>query len=437
MPTPSPVVEVVPTATPVPTPTPRPTATAVPTPTPTPTLVPLASVSADPCPQVESPGIDTGAELPAALVNLIEQALDDPLFNDLDVSFSASIDGYQGRLERNPELELLPASNQKIVSAFGVAELLDLNDRFVTRVEQHGIDVHLVASGDPTLTQAALRDMARSVASAGLIEVRTLYVVERYTTGISAPGWRGWHVPTYIGPLSGFMVDDNWYRIDDAYVADPALFNTELFAEMLDELDVKVGAVAEWDPDTQRPDDGIELASITSATFADIATRMLLWSDNQNAEQLVNEIGYRFGRGTISDGTARIAETLATWCLDLTGANGDGSGLSRSNLRSAGEFHRLLQHARTEPWFEWFRNSLPIAGQTGTLSRRFVASPAEGLVIAKTGSIFGGRSLSGYGTTVGNRPFVFSIIVNGATAKTAKVLPAVDALVTRLVEHPD
>jgi D-alanyl-D-alanine carboxypeptidase/D-alanyl-D-alanine-endopeptidase (penicillin-binding protein 4) len=55
-----------------------------------------------------------------------------------------------------------------------------------------------------------------------------------------------------------------------------------------------------------------------------------------------------------------------------------------------------------------------------------------GRVHAKTGTVRGGRALSGYATTVGGRAVVFSIIGNGDDTKlTTKVMDElVEAIVT-------
>ena len=74
--------------------------------------------------------------------------------------------------------------------------------------------------------------------------------------------------------------------------------------------------------------------------------------------------------------------------------------------------------------------SLPVGGRTGTLAGRFVGTPAEGNVRAKTGYILEGRSLSGVLTTAGGRDVVFSILVNGAGA--AASVDAIDELVVAL-----
>ena len=109
----------------------------------------------------------------------------------------------------------------------------------------------------------------------------------------------------------------------------------------------------------------------------------------------------------------------------------DGSGLSREDRRSAREWRSLLQAVQAQPWAERLVGSLPLAARNGTLARRFGRTAAEANVRAKTGWIDEARSLSGYLTTAGGRPVVFSVIVNGTTP-TSPALNALDTLVAAI-----
>jgi D-alanyl-D-alanine carboxypeptidase/D-alanyl-D-alanine-endopeptidase (penicillin-binding protein 4) len=121
-------------------------------------------------------------------------------------------------------------------------------------------------------------------------------------------------------------------------------------------------------------------------------------------------------------------------CLDLDGTSSDGSGLSRANFRSARELRRILQAAAATDRWPALDAALPVAGETGTLARRFRGTPAAGNVHAKTGSIIGGRALTGHLRTAGGRRAYFSIVVNGEASGDA--LAAMDALVVTLAADP-
>jgi serine-type D-Ala-D-Ala carboxypeptidase/endopeptidase (penicillin-binding protein 4) len=61
---------------------------------------------------------------------------------------------------------------------------------------------------------------------------------------------------------------------------------------------------------------------------------------------------------------------------------------------------------------EVYRNSLPIAGEDGTLRSRMKGTAAEGNVRAKTGTLRWAAALSGYVTSAGGEHLAFSIMLN-------------------------
>jgi len=111
----------------------------------------------------------------------------------------------------------------------------------------------------------------------------------------------------------------------------------------------------------------------------------------------------------------------------------DGSGLSRRDLVTPAAVVQLLTYAARQPWGAEYEGTLPIAGVDGSLSERFLNSPAAGLVHAKTGTLSHVNALSGYGQTLRGRRFVFSIFCNNHNLPSAKVLAAIDAIVQALV----
>jgi D-alanyl-D-alanine carboxypeptidase/D-alanyl-D-alanine-endopeptidase (penicillin-binding protein 4) len=224
------------------------------------------------------------------------------------------------------------------------------------------------------------------------------------------------------------MVEHNWHRDDPAFVADPALGNGELFREVLAGAGIAVAGAARSGTD---PSGSIELARLRSPTVAELVTTMLLESDNEVAELLTREAGVAVAHeGSTEAGTAALAAGLAGLCLELGPGWADGSGMSRTDLRSARELRTLLHAAPSAPGWPVVQAGLPLGGRTGTLAGRFVGTPAEANVRAKTGYILDGRSLSGMLTTAGGRQVVFSMLVNGPGA--AASVDAIDELIVAL-----
>ena len=112
----------------------------------------------------------------------------------------------------------------------------------------------------------------------------------------------------------------------------------------------------------------------------------------------------------------------------------DGSGLSRHNLISPEAFVQTLRIMANSPWANIYRNSLAVGGVSGTLSRRFRNSFAEGNVQAKTGTMSGISGLSGYVEPIDFEPLVFSIIVNQSDLETKDLRTAIDKIVLLLTQ---
>ncbi len=157
------------------------------------------------------------------------------------------------------------------------------------------------------------------------------------------------------------------------------------------------------------------IASHVSPPLKDLAKVMNLESKNLWAEQLLLNMGLEeSGVGTRAAGVDAVEHALGRLGLPQVGiAMFDGSGLSRLNMISPGYMARLLQRIGEREWGKYLHESLPIAGQSGTLEDRMGGTVAEGRIRAKTGSMRGIRTLSGYAETMSGRKIMFSIMING------------------------
>ncbi len=132
-------------------------------------------------------------------------------------------------------------------------------------------------------------------------------------------------------------------------------------------------------------------------------------------------------------GLAIVKQRLTALGLNPQGYRlDDGSGLSRHNLVSPKTFIQVLSAMARLPEGRLYRNSLPIAGLTGTLKNRLKNTPAQGRVWAKTGSMTGVISLSGYVEPSQYSPLVFSIIVDRHDRRTSEMAKAIDEVVVLL-----
>jgi D-alanyl-D-alanine carboxypeptidase/D-alanyl-D-alanine-endopeptidase (penicillin-binding protein 4) len=107
----------------------------------------------------------------------------------------------------------------------------------------------------------------------------------------------------------------------------------------------------------------------------------------------------------------------------------DGSGLSRFNAISPQQLVQLLTKMKnSKPFYE----SLPIAGESGTLKRFLVNSWAKGNLHAKSGSMQGVRSYAGYVKSKSGKNIAFAIIINNANCSSSKTKRKMEALLDHI-----
>lgn len=90
----------------------------------------------------------------------------------------------------------------------------------------------------------------------------------------------------------------------------------------------------------------------------------------------------------------------------------DGSGLSRSNNICPRTVVEMLDYINKSAYKDYFYDSLPVAGESGTLKNSFLGTPLESNLRAKTGTIKRVKSLAGFFTTQAGRKVIFALIIN-------------------------
>jgi D-alanyl-D-alanine carboxypeptidase/D-alanyl-D-alanine-endopeptidase (penicillin-binding protein 4) len=181
-----------------------------------------------------------------------------------------------------------------------------------------------------------------------------------------------------------------------------------------------------------------ELAFIESSPLSDLLMETNQNSNNLYAEALLRALALqpkKPDQTTVNAGLEVLKTTLTQLGVNPTGyALVDGSGLSRHDLISPEALVQVLQAMAKTPAASVYRASLPVAGKSGTLKNRFKNTPAEGIVQAKTGTVTGVVSLSGYVNTPKYEPLVFSIIVNQSEQKAKALREGVDEIVVLLTQ---
>lgn len=157
-------------------------------------------------------------------------------------------------------------------------------------------------------------------------------------------------------------------------------------------------------------------------------------SQNLHAEMLLRTLGAEIkGKGTDEAGLQVVKEFLVEAGIDSEKIKlNDGCGLSRENLLTPRFQTSLLEFLLKQPYFELFLNTLAVSGTDGTLKNRLASSHLKGSIYAKTGTLNGVTTLSGYMTTKSGKNLVFSIFANRVNA-TARVKKTIDEICSLFV----
>ncbi|PYV70460.1 MAG: D-alanyl-D-alanine carboxypeptidase/D-alanyl-D-alanine-endopeptidase [Acidobacteria bacterium] len=179
------------------------------------------------------------------------------------------------------------------------------------------------------------------------------------------------------------------------------------------------------------PAGALVLAEYQSAPLSDDIRVINKVSQNLHAEILLRLLGREKGTG----GTVQAGLEVLRGFLNTAGISSDdysffdGSGLSRENLVTPRAVVQLLRYAATQPWGKEFHDSLPTAGVDGSLADRFKDLDTEAQVYAKTGSLGGVKTLSGYAVTAKGEQLAFSVLTNNLSVTGKRINDVIDSVV--------
>ena len=175
-----------------------------------------------------------------------------------------------------------------------------------------------------------------------------------------------------------------------------------------------------------------------SPVLSRIVRQTNVLSDNFYAEAMFRQMGERASGVAVYDScrvaVTEVLESLVPGSLDGLRIE-DGSGLSRLNTVSPAFLVDFLRAMTRSRGFNAFLASLPKPGE-GTVATLLPKLPAEkkARVRVKSGSMDGVLCYSGYILDENKNPkFVFSLMVNGATAKTAVLRDTLGALIETML----
>ena len=359
------------------------------------------------------------------------------------------------------------ASNTKLFTSAAVLGRLGSSSTLATTLLGTGSlqpdgtwkgDLYLRGGGDPTFGNAAFN---RAYGSQASVEALATQLEQAGFTGVTGRVYgdeslfdtlrggpdSGYETSPWVGPLSALDFNHGYGK--RAFLTNPALTAAQQLKTALKAAAVPVRGKAATGT---APDGAVELAEVRSPTVTRLLRLQNKDSDNFFAEMLGKGLAVSGEPGdpvrskseplpvtpTVdSPSAASTAPDVPGPATTKTGAKVairfarslgarptlvDGSGLSRGDRASPRSVATLLDRVRDRSDFKSLYNSLPIAGHDGTLDHRMRSGPAHNKCHAKTGTLTGVSTLSGYCTTRGGRTVVFSILMNRVNVSGAHTL---------------
>ena len=213
-------------------------------------------------------------------------------------------------------------------------------------------------------------------------------------------------------------IKDSSEHTEKLNLVDPEKYFLTLFKEHLKNENIFL--FGELDKRTF-PEGSIYLAKI-NRSLENVLTNLNKESDNLNAEMILYALALKDSTApaVAKNGIEIIKSLIDSLGLDPDDYSlADGSGVSRYNLVSAELVIELLKYMYKHPEFHLYYESLSNAGVDGTLEERMKNTAAEGNVHAKTGTLAGVSSLSGYVSAKNGNLIAFSIMMQNYVEKSS------------------
>jgi len=366
--------------------------------------------------------------------------------------------------QHNATKVLSPASNEKVLLAFGSLTQFPADRTFTTSVATDAQilngsvqgNIWLVGGGDPVLATedyvnsfveqqrvfSRFESLVDQIQAAGITRVKGNVVADasRYDDVLYHPNWPSRFASGGVsGPIAALAVNNGFAAFSPggqtmagsgAASSDPPRNAAGTLIDLLEARGIAVDGRADAGV---VPPSTTSLAQLQSPPLRAIVGQMLSTSDNTIAEMLFKELGVaRAGKGSFEGGAAALTAILTEKGLAFPGmVISDGSGLDLANQVPCATLNGVLDAAGGS---SDLAAGLAVAGRSGTLKNRMVDTPAAGNVRGKTGTLDSVTSLSGFVQTSKGETVSFAIIVNAAGAEEYKDIE--ERFVLALTDHP-
>jgi D-alanyl-D-alanine carboxypeptidase/D-alanyl-D-alanine-endopeptidase (penicillin-binding protein 4) len=250
---------------------------------------------------------------------------------------------------------------------------------------------------------------------------------------------------------SNLVVDRNWMERKNEIVIrgksdkkkyhtkvnllEPAKYFLTVASEILDSNNVKILGTTGLINTAKK----VNLLSSFKRKYSDIIYNLNKESDNLSAEMTLYALAEKYsGKPATADSGIQFINKM----IDSMGLNHknyrivDGSGVSHYNVVSAELLVKLLKYFydKYPDQYKILYESFPIAGIDGTLKNRMLNTAAANNVHAKTGSLTGVSSLSGFVKNNKNHNLAFSIMMQNFVGSSKRARDFQDEICKILVE---
>ena len=387
--------------------------------------------------------------------------------------YSATVQALDGTVlyERNTDLRVVPASNQKLISC--AYALATLGPDFVpkTKIWKQSDRIVVESMGDPSLTYAQLFQARKDLHLDGRLPV---YVKQAYRIGVP-DSWEVDDLPNrYAAKVTEFCFDQSAFEVwseNGRPKLIPGSFGVKLvrdkslgsgktvydplkkilrYSPTLPKSKIRLDTLALPDPDeaaasvlgrrfypvTTVPSRAPDLV-IKGKPLPEILKTCLVNSDNNMAENLmlmatakredISDDPYGHGRERVEN---FLFETVGVDPADIRYF--DGSGMSRHNLVTSRAIAKLLQWANNQPTAPLWKSCLA-SPESGTLKTRLKGIDFHG----KTGTLDMVVSLSGYVKNAKGEAVIASLLLNHFKCSSVKARDIADAFMKSIAETND
>lgn len=300
-----------------------------------------------------------------------------------------------------------PASNQKVITAVTALSQLGTDFNFRTSLYGEGSindstlegNIYIKGGFDPRFGHDDLWALIHALNARGVHAIAGDVILDLSLKDSARLGW-GWCWDDDNPPLTPLL-----YNQRDNFAA--------ALSSALKDAGIRLaGSLIEG-----RISSGASLWTVRTHTIDQVLLRMMKQSDNLYAEALFYQLAARSGIAYADrkQAIAYIKELVRHQGLSPADFSfADGSGLSLYNYASPRLLTSVLRYAYAhEGIFLHLQPSLPLAGVDGTLRKRMTSGPAYANVSAKTGTLEGVSTLSGYCTAPNGHTLCFAIMNQG------------------------